>query len=120
MSSIRLANLLSLALLLFGCSGWHRVDSPQPGTDLPVRRQVRIWQHNHAVIVHSVRVRGDSLSGVPYIKPPSCDSCRIAFALSAIDSIQSGNTEQNYFLIMGAVGAFVVLGIVFVLSLPAT
>jgi hypothetical protein len=79
--------------------------APQPGTDLPVRRQLRIWHHNHAVIVHSVRIRGDSLSGVPFVKPPSCDSCRITFALSAIDSIQTGNTERNYYALMGALAA---------------
>ena len=38
-------------------------------------------------------VRGDSLTGVPFTRPPSCDSCRVAIPLTSVDSVRLGNLE---------------------------
>ena len=85
---------ISVAALsvVFGCAGWTRV-AVQSDTTLAPRQQVQVWQGSHARVLHAVRFSGDSLVGVPFQKPPSCDSCRVAIARSNVDSLRLGNME---------------------------
>ena len=75
-----------------GCAGWTRLALPSDTTLAP-RQQVQVWSGSHARVLHAVRLSGDSLVGVPFQKPPSCDSCRIAIPRSDVDSLRLGNME---------------------------
>jgi hypothetical protein len=53
------------------------------------------------------------VSGVPFHLPPECDSCRVAVARSAVDSMRVGNQERGALRSLGlgyvALGAAAVL-----------
>ena len=91
--------MLALALAT-GCAGWHRTQLAE-GQRLPPRQQVRIWRRGDSRIVHAGLLQHDTLYAVPFTKPPSCDSCRIAIPMSEVDSLEFGNSERT--------GVFVVL-----------
>ena len=95
----RTSRILTVAILagglsaLGGCTaGWHRVSVP-PDTAFEKRQQVQVWQGSHARIVHAVRFTSDSLIGVPFQLPPSCDTCAVAIPRDQIDSLRLGNQE---------------------------
>lgn len=67
-------------------------------------------------ILHAVIVRSPSLSGVPYLKHPSCDSCRISIPLVAVDSLRVGSTEIGWWAFTGAMAGFVAVGLIWALS----
>ena len=90
-STARVA-VLSVSLLC-GCSGWTRLALPSDTTLAP-RQQVQVWSGSHARVLHAVRLSRDSLVGVPFEKPPSCDSCRVAIARSDVDSLRVGSMER--------------------------
>ena len=80
-------SVVSLLLFLEGCYSWradHRVlaQSPEPGT------RAQIWVAGTSYEVHGIRVRPDSISAVPYWQAAGCDSCRIQWAIPAIDSVR--------------------------------
>jgi hypothetical protein len=54
-------------------AGWHRITPPAP-TTLPSRQQVEVWQGGRLLRLHAIRLTNDSLSGVPFVKPPMKDS----------------------------------------------
>jgi hypothetical protein len=63
------------------------------------------------MVVHGVRVVGDSVWAVPYWKPPDCDSCTVRIARSAIDSVRTHTTDDVRSAVAVGVVA-VLLGIV--------
>jgi hypothetical protein len=71
-------------------------------------------------VLHAVRLESDTLSGVPFHKHPSCDTCRVVFAVAEVDSLRLGNRERTYFGVMGLVAAFAALAIYVALSFPKT
>jgi hypothetical protein len=76
-----------------GCfAGWHHV-TPPPDTTLTPRQQVQLWQGRTSRVFHAVRIKTDSLYGIPFQQPPTCDSCTVAFPLAEIDSLRLGNQE---------------------------
>jgi len=84
---------LIAGVLVCGCAGWQRVQVASDTTLAP-RQQVQVWRGSQARVLHAVRLSGDSLVGVPFQKPPSCDSCRIAISRSDVDSLRVGNMER--------------------------
>ena len=95
-ASLRCLRSLALPAVLVGCSpGWHRV-TPSPSAALATRQQFQIWSHGRAYQWHGVRVSGDSVSGVPFTRPPDCDSCRVQVALSDVDSLRAGNSVAGF------------------------
>ena len=66
-------------LLLSGCTALRE---PVPIEALPTiaepRAQYQVWSHGSPQVLIALRTTADSLSGVPYWKPPTCDSCRVA------------------------------------------
>lgn len=81
------------AIILQGCAAhWQRITLP-PDTVLASRQQVQLWQGTRARVLHAVRVTPDSLLGIPFQKPPSCDSCRVTLARAQIDSVRFGDQE---------------------------
>ena len=80
---------------LGGCgAGWHRLDDLTPRT-LPDRAQVQLWMGHQARVLHAVTLGTDSVSGVPFHRPPDCDSCRVLIARSTVDSMRLGNQERG-------------------------
>lgn len=102
-SGIGARSLLGILLLVpqVACgAGWHRI-TPAAPTKLPSRQQVEVWQVGRVQRLHAVRLTDDSLSGVPFVKPPDCDSCRVAVPLSAVDSLRTGNPTAGFWETVG-------------------
>jgi hypothetical protein len=70
--------------------GWRRWDDDAL-LGAPSREQVEVWQADTAARWHGLVVTADSVSGIPFLKPLTCDSCRITVERSAVDSIRVGN-----------------------------
>ena len=98
-----LRTLLAIAVLLpqTACGpGWHRVTLPSPAT-LPERQQVEVWQGGRALRLHAVRLVHDSVSGVPYLQRPDCDSCRVSLPRTEVDSLRAGNPTAGLWKTVG-------------------
>jgi hypothetical protein len=52
---------------------------------------VEVWSGGRVYRWHAVVLTADSVSGVPYLRPPSCDSCRVALSRAAVDSMRTGD-----------------------------
>jgi hypothetical protein len=92
---LRAAGLLILTLLQSACgAGWHRPE-PLPSGALPPRQQVQVWQGGRARQWHAVRLGSDSISGVPFIASPDCDSCRVSVPRAAVDSVRLGSPTNG-------------------------
>lgn len=80
-----------LLVLTAGCypAHWELEELILPGT-LPPEQQVKIWTGATHVRWRAVVYTRDSITGVPYEMPTTCDSCRIAVPRSAVDSISVG------------------------------
>jgi hypothetical protein len=105
--------LLVSTLALTGCSvAWHPLRSPAPGSLQP-RQQVEVWTSGRVYRWHGVVITADSVSGVPYWRPPSCDSCRVALSRVAVDSMRTGDVGDatgrtvGLLLVTGAVLALI-------------
>jgi hypothetical protein len=81
-------------------AGWHRITPPAP-TTLPSRQQVEVWQGGRLLRLHAIRLTNDSLSGVPFVKPPDCDSCRVSLARAEVDSMRAGNPTAGLWKTVG-------------------
>ena len=79
-----------LLALLAGCTsfqGGRPVETlPAP---LPPEERVEVWAHGESYQLHAVQIDADSLVGVRWWHSPDCDSCRVAIARSAIDSVRT-------------------------------
>jgi hypothetical protein len=106
-ASLRYLRKLTLAAVLAGCSpGWHRV-TPGSSDALNTRQQFQVWSHGLAHQWHGLRVIGDSVSGVPFTRSPTCDSCRVQLALAEVDSVRAGDPVAG---LGGGVGIGLSLG----------
>jgi hypothetical protein len=83
---------------------------PAESTDLKPRQEVEVWHGSKAITLHGVRVRSDSLSGVPLWRPPDCDSCRVGMPLRGVDSLRTVSTERSWMILASV--PFVALGVV--------
>jgi hypothetical protein len=93
--------LLALALAQTACgAGWRRIE-PQPPADLRPRQQVEVWHGGNAVRLHAVTLTAESVSGVPYLQPPECDSCRVTLPRQSVDSMRAGNPTAGFWKTVG-------------------
>lgn len=82
---------LSLLLLLGACvAGRVHVDE---WTDIAIPQKVDVWTQGQHWQLHGVTVMLDSISGVPADISLDCDSCRVGFARSQIDSVVTNHTN---------------------------
>jgi hypothetical protein len=111
--SRRAAGFWLLALSQAGCgAGWRRTGELQPGP-LPPRQQFEVWHNGRAERMHAVLLTADSISGIPYLRPEDCDTCRVALARTAVDSVRLGHPERGFWKSVGLVlGGALVLGVV--------
>lgn len=108
--------LLALTLAQMACgAGWRRVTEPEPRT-LPARQQVQVWRGGRALQLHAVEFGSDSVSGIPYLQPEDCDTCRVAVAASEVDSVRVGNPPAGFWrsfaLVLGGGVALTFVGCV--------
>jgi hypothetical protein len=58
---------------------------------------------------HAVRSSADSVSGIPFLQPIDCDSCRLSIPRAEVDSLRLGNPTGALWASVGAaLGATVV------------
>lgn len=89
----RLAVLL-LPILLASCTHWVK-DEKVLLDPVPVRDQLQIFTPAGDIRAHSVRVDSTTLSYVPYVMPPDCDSCRITLPRASVDSVRSSKLSVS-------------------------
>jgi len=114
MSSKQISRALLAVLVASACTLWERLDDLSPADSLLPRQQVQVWSGGQASLWHAVRIGDDSIRGVPYHLPPTCDSCRVAIARASVDSLRLGDQEGSGML---WIGSLVVLFLFFVTSL---
>ena len=72
-------------LLVAACLGGRvHVDE---WTDIAIEQNVDVWTQGQHWRLHGVTVLLDSLTGIPSDVALSCDSCRVGFPRSGIDSV---------------------------------
>ncbi len=97
------AVVTALAVASASCgAGWHRSPQLEPGALAP-RQQVEVWSGGSVRRWHAVQVGADSISGVPYLRPAGCDSCRTALPRSAVDSVRLGDPVAGFWKTLGLV-----------------
>jgi hypothetical protein len=102
--------IVGLAPALAACgAGWHRVDDLTP-RQLPIRQQVQLWMGQHSRVLHAVTLESHSIGGVPFHLPPECDSCRVLFVRSTVDSMRFGSRERGFLRSVGL--TYIALGLV--------
>jgi hypothetical protein len=95
--------LLLLTLLMSGCrTRWTRIEIA-PDSWPPPRRDFEVWTGGRIRTLHAVRITADSLTGVPFFRPPDCDSCRISIPMRQIDSLRTGNKMEGFARTVGLV-----------------
>lgn len=104
--------VVALLLLTQGCSaGWRRVSELEP---FAPRQQVQVWHQGRALRWHALHVGPDSVSGIPYVRPITCASCRLAVPRGAVDSIRVGDPIDGFWKTVALVaGVTVVAGIAY-------
>ena len=107
--SARALVTLGLVSIIASCARVQRVAlDPVPIFD--TRDLVEVWGPDSTARLHAVRIDGDTLSGVSYLMPTSCDSCRISVPLAGVDSLRAGSTgEKTTLLILGGVAAWLAI-----------
>lgn len=86
-----IAAAVAATLLISGCSAqWRRVPVATSGA-YPARQRLQVYHERRVEDWHSVRLGADSISGVPFFRPPTCDSCRVALPRTQVDSVRAGN-----------------------------
>lgn len=86
----RAIRLLPFLLLAGGCSTYQRGRPVEALPEQPMERdRYEFWTQGTGHQLHAVRITPDSVSGVSWLEDPHCDSCRVAFARSAIDSVRT-------------------------------
>ena len=99
-----LALCLAATWLLEACSaGWRQPADPVP-TPFEPRQQVQVWQQDSVVRWHAVTVTADTVSGIPFLEPIDCESCRVAVPRATVDSIRVGHPVAAFW---GSVGLVV-------------
>ena len=93
---MRRAAAAGLLLLSAACSSFQAgrpIDQlPLP---VPADKRVEVWSHGEKYQLHAVTVDADSVHGVRYWHDPKCDSCRVAIARSAVDSVRTLAYDPN-------------------------
>jgi hypothetical protein len=101
---------LFVLTLVWGCgAGWHRPQSVLPAS-LPPRQQVQVWRNGTALQWHAVRLTADSISGIPFLQPVQCDSCRTSLPRATVDSLRVGNPVAGFWKTVGLVTGFIFAG----------
>lgn len=101
--TVALGKVGLLTVAAAGCgAGWHQAPTIPLGA-LPPRQQVQVWHDGQVAQLHAVVVTGDSVLGIPFLRPITCDSCRISIPRAETDSIRLGNPVAGFWRTFGLV-----------------
>jgi len=90
-----------LSLSQVGCgAGWRQASELPPGP-LPEGQQAQVWHAGRAERWHALILTADSISGVSFLRPRNCDSCRAALARAEVDSVRLGHPERGLWRSVG-------------------
>jgi hypothetical protein len=93
--------VLAMAGLQLGCgAGWRRV-SPLPDSSIDPNQQIQVWQKGKAQRWHGVRIGADSVTGLAFMVPLTCDSCRRAIPRAQVDSLRFGSPPAGFWKSIG-------------------
>jgi hypothetical protein len=67
-----------------------------PATTIPPRKQVLVYRARGVDRLHAATISADSLSGIPWLRPIECDSCRTTIPLAEVDSIEVGDPSAGF------------------------
>jgi len=84
-----------------------------PGPPDP-RRQVELWIAGRRLVLHGVSVDQSEVSGIPYLRPLGCDSCRISVPRAAVDSMRVGNPPAGFWKTVGLTLAGALAGVLLI------
>jgi hypothetical protein len=102
-SSLRGVRAALLSLCLTACgAGWKALPSVQPGA-LPARQQVQVWQGGHPHRLHDVMISEDSISGIPFTRPPEDERARVSLPRASVDSVRVGNPVAGFWKTIGLI-----------------
>ena len=87
------AALVLLVAAQSACGAGWTATVVSPGTRFPERRQVQVWLHDDVLRWHAVRITDSTVSGVHFLEPADCDSCRVSVPRSDVDSLRPGRPE---------------------------
>ena len=87
---------IPLLLLSTACTSYGSA-RPVDAIPMPVSEEKRfeVWSGGESWQLHALRVDGDTLRGVRWWHDPNCDSCQVAIAKSAVDSILVPNFDSG-------------------------
>ena len=106
----------ALLLLLSACSAALVPVPPPYSAAVPPRTVLRLYRGQSATDLHAVRWAADSVSGIPYFQPLTCDTCRIILARTAIDSVKQVKGREGLGMLAAALPFAVLAGIAAVMS----
>jgi len=88
--SLRTRIAMPLILLSASCSSYGNA-KPLDAIPMPAdpEKRFEVWSGGESWQLHAVRIDGDTLRGVRWWHEPACDSCQVAVATSAVDSVRS-------------------------------
>ena len=99
---------------------WSGAKPPAP-QEFSARRQIQVWSAGRSWRLHGVRVTADTLSGIHFMDPLQCDSCRIALPLATVDSIKTGRSEAaSIAIVVVPVGLFLLVVAAIASAMPTT
>lgn len=88
------ASCICMTVLLAGCAGWWPLEPQHPAALRP-GDILEFHARGQAVRLHAVRFAHDSLSGVPWLQPKECDSCRVQYAVDEAADARIGHPETT-------------------------
>lgn len=101
LSRAPIAVLVAACLLVQACgAGWRSQPDLAPGPVKP-RQRAQVWHQGRAEQWHALILSADSVSGVPFVRPTDCDSCRVALPRAQVDSIRFGNPVAGFWKSFG-------------------
>ena len=93
-----LRSWITIPFLLLGaaCSSYGGA-RPLDAVPMPAGPEDRfeVWSGGTSWQLHAVRLDGDTLRGVRWWHDPDCDSCQVALARAAVDSVRVPALDGN-------------------------
>ena len=75
---------------------------------MPDRQTVEVWRNGKSTTLHKVEIDENDVSGIPHVKPITCDTCRIIIPRNEVDSLRLTSGDRNALLGTGLIVGFFV------------
>ncbi|HEY3935056.1 MAG TPA: hypothetical protein VGL65_10625 [Gemmatimonadales bacterium] len=94
---------LLICTILTACANWRPIE-PATQPVLAERDVVQFDFVGERVRLHAVQFTADSIVGIPWLRHPTCDSCRVTYPLSRVADAKVGRPEESLWFLMLPVG----------------